>query len=53
MISGAPEHGSEALLVLLGALSAGQAAILSYYFGSSSSSRTKNETIQSLVEPRR
>jgi hypothetical protein len=53
LVSGPPEHGSEALLVLLGALSAGQAAILSYYFGSSSSSRTKNETIQTLVEPRR
>jgi hypothetical protein len=51
LVSGAPAHGSEALLVLLGALSAGQAAILSYYFGSSSSSRTKNDTIQRLVGP--
>ena len=52
LAAGAPQHGSEALLVLLGALSAGQAAILSYYFGSSSSSRAKNETISRLVEPR-
>jgi hypothetical protein len=51
LVAGAPAHGSEALLVLLGALSAGQAAILSYYFGSSSSSRVKNETISRLVEP--
>lgn len=52
LVAGAPQHGSEALLVLLGALSAGQAAILSYYFGSSSASRTKNETIARLVEPK-
>lgn len=52
LIAGAPQHGSEALLVLLGALSAGQAAILSYYFGSSQSSFSKNQTIQQLTGPK-
>lgn len=52
LAAGPPEHGAEALLVLLGALSAGQAAILSFYFGSSASSSAKNDTIRSLVEPR-
>ena len=47
---GMPAQGGEALLVLLGALSTGVAAVLSYYFGSSSSSATKNSTIQRLTE---
>ena len=47
---GMPAQGGEALLVLLGALSSGVAAVLSYYFGSSSSSETKNSTIQRLTE---
>ena len=47
---GMPAQGGEALLVLLGALSTGVAAVLSYYFGSSMSSNTKNQTIQRLTE---
>lgn len=52
MYKGPPAEGHEALLVLLGALSAGQAAILSFYFGSSASSASKNATIQRLAEPK-
>jgi hypothetical protein len=50
---GMPAQGGEALLVLLGALSSGVAAVLSYYFGSSSSSGAKNATIQALTEQRK
>ncbi|MCU0923658.1 MAG: holin family protein [Burkholderiaceae bacterium] len=49
---GMPAQGGEALLVLLGALSSGVAAVLSYYFGSSSSSNLKNTTIQRLTQER-
>jgi hypothetical protein len=49
---GMPAQGGEALLVLLGALSSGVAAVLSYYFGSSSSSNIKNSTIQRLTQER-
>lgn len=42
---GTPQNGGEALLVILGALSSGFAAVLAYYFGSSSGSKQKNETI--------
>ena len=45
LIAGPPDQGHEALLVLLGALSAGQSAILAYYFGSSSSSWQKTQAI--------
>lgn len=43
---GVPEKGGDALMVLLGALSAGVAAILAYYFGSSSGSWLKNFMIK-------
>ncbi len=42
---GMPAQGGEALLVLLGALSSGVAAVLSYYFGSSSGSAWKSKLL--------
>lgn len=48
---GMPPEGGEALLVLLGALSSGVAAVLSYYFGSSSGSAWKSKLL--AEEPRR
>ena len=53
LVAGPPSSGHEALLVLLGALSAGQSAILAFYFGSSASSSAKNDTIRTLVEPKK
>jgi hypothetical protein len=42
---GVPEHGGDALLVMLGALGGGWSTILAYYYGSSSSSAAKNELL--------
>jgi hypothetical protein len=42
---GMPAQGGEALLVLLGALSSGVSAVLSYYFGSSSGSAWKSKLL--------
>jgi hypothetical protein len=42
---GMPAQGGEALLVLLGALSSGVAAVLSYYFGLSSGSAWKSKLL--------
>lgn len=50
MIVGLPKGtaGSEALLTMLGALGTGYTMALSYYFGSSASSKTKDDTISTL-----
>lgn len=45
LAAGMPADGGEALLVLLGALSSGVAAVLSYYFGSSSGSAWKSKLL--------
>jgi hypothetical protein len=45
LAEGMPPEGGEALLVLLGALSSGVAAVLSYYFGSSSGSAWKSKLL--------
>jgi Holin of 3TMs, for gene-transfer release len=45
LTAGAPEHGGEALLVLLGALSSGFAGVLAYYFGSSAGSARKTTAL--------
>ena len=50
---GAPQHGGEALLVLLGSLGTGFAGVLSYYFGSSSGSRYKSDLIAKLEPPKK
>lgn len=41
--------GSEAMIVMLGALGAAFGAIVNYYYGSSSGSAKKDETIQSIT----
>ena len=50
---GMPAQGGEALLVLLGALSSGVSAVLSYYFGSSSGSAWKSKLLADEQERRR
>ena len=53
LAAGMPADGGEALLVLLGALSSGVAAVLSYYFGSSSGSAWKSKLLADEAERRR
>jgi hypothetical protein len=48
LAAGAPQHGGEALLVLLGALSSGFAAVLAFYFGSSAGSARKTAALLEL-----
>lgn len=45
----AKEAGGEALLVMLGALGTSFGAIISYYFGSTSGSRAKDDVIKGLA----
>lgn len=49
LVKGVPKDGGEALLILLGALAAGSAQVLSYYFGSSSGSAAKDVMLHNSV----
>jgi hypothetical protein len=49
-VYGVPKNGNEALLLMLGALQTAFTGVIAYYFGSSSSSKSKDELISKGVK---
>jgi len=50
LIWGAPKEGGEALFIMLGSLGTAWTGIISYYFGSTSSSSAKNQIIANMTK---
>jgi VIT1/CCC1 family predicted Fe2+/Mn2+ transporter len=49
LLYGLPSKGQDAVLILLGALSAAFTAIVNYYYGSSSGSKAKEQIIDQMI----
>lgn len=52
LLYGLPPKGQDAVLILLGALSAAFTAIVNYYYGSSSGSKAKEQIIDQMIGKR-